>query len=85
LAAQHNIHVALSNPCLEVWFLLHFGDQNGFIDRHAAQGQAEAVLHCSKSLSRAIRLDAKHEADGSPPGSNPSSGMWRLVDMIRQA
>jgi hypothetical protein len=35
--------------------------------------------------ARAIRLDAKHEADGSPPGSNPSSGMWRLVDMIRQA
>ena len=72
LAAEHNIHVTLSNPCLEVWFLLHFGDQNGFIDRHAAQGKAEAVLRCPKSLSGAAvgtLIDRYEMAKPEPSGS----------------
>ncbi len=101
LADRHGIRLAVSNPCIELWFLLHFERQTAFIDRHAAQARASAILRCSKLLSpaatealadrydeakqRAIRLDQKHDGDGSPPGSNPSSGMWRLVDQIRDA
>lgn len=33
---------------------------------------------------RAVRMDAKHEGDGSPHGSNPSSGMHNLIERIRQ-
>jgi hypothetical protein len=33
----------------------------------------------------AIKLDEKHEGDGSPPGTNPSSGVWRLIEVIRNA
>lgn len=101
LASAHDIRLAISNPCLELWFLLHFEEQTAFIDRHQAQHLAESLLHCSKALTpvalealvdsyeeakaRAISLDVKHEGDGSPPGSNPSSGMWRVVDQIRSA
>ena len=32
-----------------------------------------------------MRLDEKHHGDGSPPGSNPSSGLWRVIDQVRDA
>lgn len=101
LAMRHGIHLAMSNPCIELWFLLHFEDQAAFIDRRDAQARAEKVLSCSKVLSRAalealtdrydeaksraVGLDEKHHGDGSPPGSNPSSGLWRIVDQVRDA
>lgn len=101
LAVRHGIRVAVSNPCIELWFLLHFEDQTAFIDRHDAQARAETILGCSKVLSpaaleslanrydearqRAMRLDEKHYGDGSPPGSNPSSGVWRVIDQVRNA
>lgn len=30
-----------------------------------------------------MKLDERHAGDGSPPGNNPSSGVWRLIDLIR--
>lgn len=32
---------------------------------------------------RALRMDARHEGDGSSPGTNPSSAMHVLIDRIR--
>jgi hypothetical protein len=32
----------------------------------------------------AVKLDEKHMRDGLP-GNNPSSGVWRLIDVIRHA
>ncbi len=101
LATDHGIHLAISNPCLELWFLLHFQDQTAFIDRHDAQQRAEMSLQCARTLTpaateklaehyqrareRAIKLDEKHCGDGSTPGSNPSSGVWKVVEAIRSA
>jgi len=101
LADAHGIRIAFSNPCLEVWFLLHFQDQTAEIHRHDAQHQSEVLLHCAKNLTpaatealteryeqakqRATRLDEKHHGDGSPAGTNPSSGLWKTVDEIRDA
>ncbi len=98
-AARGGINVAVSNPCLELWFILHYEDQTAYIDPKTAQRRAEELLHCSKVLTdpaldaltsrhdeavtRAVRLDEKHLKDGSPPRSNPSSDAWRLVDRIR--
>jgi hypothetical protein len=99
LADRHGINLAISNPCLELWFILHFEDQAAYIERQAAQRRAEELLGCSKVLSesalnaladaydearrRAIKLDDKHAGDRSPPRSNPSSEVWRLIDLIR--
>ncbi|WP_436527542.1 RloB family protein [Actinoplanes sp. HUAS TT8] len=99
LAGQHGIRLAISNPCLELWFLLHFTDRSAYLDRHAAQSLAQGHLKCGKTLSetalelmaarhedavrRAVRLDEKHAGDGSPAGANPSSGIWPLVNRIR--
>ena len=37
LARRHQISVAVSNPCIELWFVLHFEDHRAWIDRHAVQ------------------------------------------------
>lgn len=101
LALKNGVNVAISNPCLELWFLLHFEDQTAHLERKEAQDRSEALLHCSKVLTdqalaalaeryenaatRAKKLDEKHAGDASPPGSNPSSGMWRLIEVITSA
>lgn len=101
LAAQHGIEVAYSNPCIELWFVLHFRDQNAFIERGNVQRLSKELLGCEKSLEpraldalvrlhddavvRAQALDEKHLGDGSPLGSNPSSNVCKLIDVIRNA
>jgi hypothetical protein len=59
-ARQHGVHVAFSNPCLELWFLLHFQDRKAFLDRHDAQRRSASFLHCSKSLTD-VALDELFE------------------------
>jgi hypothetical protein len=98
LAEESGINVASSNPCIELWFLLHFQDQHAVIDRGTAQRRARDLLGFDKvptpdglaklqglyeeARRRAQHLDKKHELDGSPSGSNPSSGVWCLIDKI---
>lgn len=99
LAASHGVHVVMSNPCIELWFILHFENQTASIERRQARRRAAELLGCQKNLSlaatdtlyeryaearqRAVALDAKHLGDGSPPRSNPSSDIWHLVDRAR--
>lgn len=101
-AKQKRVRLAISNPCFELWLVLHFRDQTAHIDRHDAQRLAKrhGIME-GKAVSpevfdqlengyedakrRARMLDQKHEGDGSPPRSNPSTGMWRLVDSIQKA
>jgi len=98
LAARNGIKVAVSNPCFEVWFVLHYEDQAAHIERNDAQAKSFKLLGCKKVLTksaleglaqryeaavrRAKALDKKHEGDGSPRRSNPSSEVWKLVDQI---
>jgi hypothetical protein len=81
LARDHGIKLAISNPCLELWFLLHFEPHTAYIESHKAQAAAEKHTKCKKSLSkealgaldekyelakdRARKLDEKHAGDES--------------------
>jgi RloB-like protein len=101
LAAASGVSVSVTNPCIELWFLLHFQDQNAAIDRHEVQRKASdylsggktptsaalaaLALHYEEARRRAQGLDRKHDLDGSPPRSNPSSEVWRLIDTIRRS
>lgn len=98
LAAARGIRLAISNPCIELWFLLHFENRTAYIDRRSAQSQSKSHLQCDKDLtegalallaenfptamSRAVALDAKHEGDGTAAPANPSSGVWGIVEAI---
>lgn len=97
-ALANGISVAMSNPCIELWFILHFQDQSAHIERGDAQTVSKELLGCDKVLDsaalselmerfpeakvRAVALDNKHLGDDRAAGSNPSSGMWRLIDRI---
>ena len=101
LAASSQISIAVTNPCIELWFLLHFQDQTADLHRRKVQEISSDLLGCAKvptsaaltelvgryedARRRAQALDRKHELDGSPLRSNPSSSLWCLVDQIRGA
>lgn len=97
-AEANGIRVAVSNPCIEVWFILHFRNQTAELDSKRAQAISKELLKCGKILNgkaldelmerfpeakaRVVKLDAMHLGDARPARSNPSSGMWRLIDSI---
>lgn len=54
--------------------------------KHLAQSIAsELISRYDDAKARAQGLDAWHEGNGSTPGHNPSSSVWRLVDAIRRS
>jgi RloB-like protein len=99
LADTEDINIALSNPCIELWLIIHFKSQTAYIERGTAEDKAKKILKCGKVLSiealkqliinyekaksNALALDKKHERDVSSAHSNPSSGVWRLIDVIQ--
>lgn len=98
-AEQAGLQVAFSNPCIELWFLLHFQDQTAFLDRRKAQDKCHNHLSPGKALTpedfqmllaryeqareRAMDLARLHEGNGSWTYENPSSTVWKLIDDIR--
>ena len=101
-ARQKGVQVAFSNPCFELWLVLHRQDQNAYIDRKAVSRLAQQhKLVVNKAIDdraipdlirlyddakkRAMWLDRMHRLNLTQvPDNNPSTGMWRLVDSIRQ-
>lgn len=43
-AREQGFHVALSNPCFELWLYLHLRDNTAFADRHDCQRRLSTVL-----------------------------------------
>jgi hypothetical protein len=99
-ARQNGVEVAVSNPCFELWLILHFQDQSAWLDtEHACRLRRRLDASDGKGLSaaiympraevarqRAVALDERHRQDTTPfPHNNPSSGMHRLLATIQPA
>lgn len=99
-AGHSGINVAVSNPCFELWLVLHVRDHTSYIDRRAvqrlsrelglsdgkkiAEAAKDTLVNCFPDAKRrAQELDQRHADNDSPPRSNPSTDVWRLVDAIR--
>ena len=102
-ARQSDIQIAFSDPCFELWLVLHAQDQTRQLDRHAANqlardlglvdkknkkdvpASAWSVLEpgYADAEARAKALAKGHVSGGSSPHSNPSSDVWRLVEILR--
>jgi hypothetical protein len=94
-AEVHGINMAISNPCFELWLLLHFQDQRPHIERHQVQSLcrghmpryikevpfALVVPHHQEAVGRAVALD-KWQQEQDRPGGNPSTGVHRLTEQI---
>ncbi len=97
-ADANGINLAISNPSIELWFLLHFENQTGYLHRDDALHKLKTYIKgYDKSFesidvlrdrlrfanTRARKLDEKHRGDETSfPDNNPSSGMWRLIESL---
>jgi hypothetical protein len=97
LAESEGVNVAVSNPCFELWLILHFQNQTAFLDNRDAEsvscrldGRQGKRLDGAKYMplrgdasARAAELSARHQRDGTvSPNDNPSSTMYRLLAAI---
>lgn len=96
LAEAESIGLAISNPCFEIWPILHFRSHGGYL---ASYAQAREVLKrhipdydkgldCTHlaggyevARDRATVLLARHEENGKP-GGNPSTTVHHLLEAI---
>lgn len=96
LAAANGINLAVSNPCIELWVVLHFRESPGPRHRHDVQrllgtflpgydkhlDMARVLPGYDAARTRAARLQGDAEAVGEG-GRNPTTGMYHLTESIR--
>jgi hypothetical protein len=96
MAERAGVQVAISNPCFEVWPLLHFQEQRSHVERQRVKTLLRSHLPnyagalpflkletlYSRALERAQGLERHHQELGSP-GGNPSTGVHRLTELLR--
>jgi hypothetical protein len=96
-ARLNDIRLAVSNPCFELWLILHFENQGAWLDNDAARrtrrrldGSSDKGLDAATYMPlagdaarRAVELEERHERNGTAfPDDNPSSGMHRLLASV---
>ncbi len=95
MARDNRIELAISNPCFELWLLLHFIDNPGAhhrkkmtkrlkqlvpqYDKHIDFGTYERGY--SEAVKRARRMDEEAE-DASERHRNPTTGVYQLTELI---
>lgn len=97
MARDNGIELAISNPCIELWLLLHFQDNPGaqlgakmlaLLKKHVPKydkhvDYAMYAAGYSQAAVRAERLgQAAEEAD--EPHRNPTTGVYKLTELIRE-
>lgn len=96
-ARANDVKLAISNPCFELWLILHFRDQAAWLDNNEARrlrrqldGSSDKGLDAAKYMhligdaaGRAAELDRRHMQNSTAfPHDNPSSGMHRLLASV---
>jgi hypothetical protein len=93
-AGRRGVNLAISNPCFELWLLLHHAERTAY-----CSGYAEVVRLLKKhvraydkarirfvdfadGLADAIGRARKLDATGENWQRNPSTSVWRLVEQI---
>lgn len=94
-ASANGVELAISNPCFELWLLLHFKDQRAHIERHDVQSACRECMpgydknvpfhkvfpHYESAVQRTVELNKWQESRGCA-GGNPSTGVHRLTERI---
>ena len=95
-ARDNGVDLAVSNPCFELWALLHFQDHSAFVERKRLRGMLKRHLPgydkalpyerlrvgYTQAVQRATDLDRRRE-EANDVGGNPSTGVYRLTEKIR--
>jgi RloB-like protein len=91
-AESNGLGTAFSNPCFELWLLLHFQDHYSFVTTKQAQAAVRRhvpayVKHmeytklegkAGDALKRAARLESTARENGHVLG-NPTTSVWQLI------
>jgi hypothetical protein len=96
MARDNGIDLAVSNPCFELWLLLHFRDNPGMQHRATVQEMVAAYVPSydghveygvysagySQAMAHAERMDLAADEAGES-GRNPTTGVYKLTELIR--
>ncbi|MGW2512412.1 RloB family protein [Streptomyces scopuliridis] len=93
-ARRNGIRIAVSNPCFELWLLLHFADHRAYtatykkllpqLQKHVP-GYDKTRVEFGKyrdEVRRAAERARKLDPTGEDYERNPSTGVWRLTDRM---
>lgn len=93
-ARDNDIKLAISNPCFEIWLILHFERHGSWLGNDDARrlrrrldgapdknlDPAKYMPLVGKAMDNAAALDKRHHRDGTEfPQNNPSSGVYLLI------
>ncbi|MGW0982186.1 RloB family protein [Streptomyces xiamenensis] len=92
-ARRNNIEVALTNPCFELWLLLHFQDVTGYRTSTAAQKLLERHTECgytperkhleySSLKDRFAKAESRAQGLRGHHGSTHRNNPWTDVDLL---
>jgi hypothetical protein len=95
LAFANGIELAVSNPCFELWALIHFQEQHAHIERHQLRAALQRhmpgydkVLDFERmhptydtAVARGDQLDREADAHGES-GRNPTTRVYLLTQII---
>jgi len=96
MARDNDIRLAISNPCIELWLLLHFRENPGMQSRATMKKKLKEYVpqydkHVDNALyaagypqavARASKMD-KDAKDAGEPHRNPTTGVHELTELIR--
>ena len=97
LARGAGVLLAVSNPCFELWLLLHECDRSAPVTTRDAESDSRHIEgrpgkaidggsympRIPQAVARARALDVKHDADGTNyPNDNPSSTVYHLLESV---
>ncbi|MBD5382404.1 MAG: RloB domain-containing protein [Clavibacter sp.] len=100
LARTRSIRLAVSNPCFEIWLILHMSEHGSHLDNDDARrrrrdldGAGDKHVDAAAYLplravaaGRARALELRHERESSlMPHNNPSTSVYQLVESIERA
>jgi hypothetical protein len=96
MARDNGIDLAISNPCIELWLLLHFSDNPGMQDRVTIKKRLKKHVpgydkHVDYAMyepgySQAVTRAGKMDQDAKKarePHRNPTTGVYELTELIR--
>lgn len=93
-AGKRGVNLAISNPCFELWLLLHHTDCtaycSGYTDvarrlkRHVPSYDKARIrfVDFAGGVADAVKRARQLDATGGNWRKNPSTGVWRVVDQI---
>lgn len=97
LAAANKIELAISNPCFELWLLLHFRENpgarhhrnlqrvlRGYIPNYHKRLDFNSIVSGIEDATRRARRLHQDAIEENEPNRNPTTGVFLLTDSIAQ-